>query len=232
MKATNKANGTKKVLITFAALMLSLTAVNAQGKLVETAAKLFSLNKQETITNEIQFINAGYAEETTSNENLRIRDMVFNRNDSKGSSAEVLEGFTTPSVIVGYEEELTTEAWMTESLSNELEPGLVTEEWMSESLAENMEPALQAESWMSEAFTATTEDALEAETWMAEPMVKTSNLVGGEQEINVEPWMLNLFNSQERINEADLVLEDWMTQPLNTAEQDLRVENWMVKPLF
>jgi len=232
MKATNNVKTVNRTITTTLAIILTTASVSAQGKLVEAAQKIFTRN--DVIENEFSAVNASIIESAEKKSKLNLKDFFFNRDQASSSSAEVLESFRTKSIAISYEEDLATESWMTESLSENLEPSLETENWMTEELSNNVESAIEVESWMTEELAENLEPSLDTENWMSEPIVASTAASGRETALSVEPWMLNVFNTEIASVEDALEVESWMSEPLTVenAEENLTVEHWMVKPLY
>ncbi len=85
----------------------------------------------------------------------------------------VVKSISVNSVEIVYEQELTSERWMTESFSDALETSDV-ESWMNEPFYKGFEPELEVEQWMSSPF--------------------YENNESPEEELTVESWMTVLFN--------------------------------------
>ncbi len=230
-------NRTHRVLTT-TMVMLTMAVVTGygQGMLIEGAAKLFNSFRGTENTPVFVAIQANYEPAVEAEGNsFRLNTLVniFDENQDELNktafyheefNTEVVLNFQISSLEVAFENEISTESWMTESFSNELEVSEAVEPWMTESLYNEIEAGVEVEEWMTTplqefAF----EEELETENWMTEPLVY-------EQEIKTEEWMLERFESAT--SETEIVVEDWMTTPLYaSSEGSLEVEGWMTQPL-
>lgn len=206
-----------------AALMFSLIltagSINAQGLLIEGAAKLIKSVKHELPENGRIFQHAKFNPSMEDNnisvsfasisESQNVVRKSFRNEFGRSSNridSRIMQSFTVDNVNIIYEGELHSEEWMTESFAENLETVPVVEGWMTESFAENLEPTPSLEDWMKEPFSENLESVIEAEDWMTVSFA--DNL------------------------ESAIVTEEWMTESLYEGfEPGLEVENWMLVPL-
>jgi hypothetical protein len=244
MKTVIETKRTRRVLTTMVLLSMVVATSYGQGLLIEGAAKLFnSLRKIET-TPEFVAIHANFIPAIEAEgDSFRLNTMVSisDRNSNKLNET-VISSFHISNLEMSYENEISTESWMTETFSSELEVAETVEPWMTETFSNELETAETVESWMTESLYNELEAGVEVEEWMTTPLQEfafeeeleteswmTEPLVY-EQEITAEEWMLERFESGT--SETDLLVEDWMTTPVYASTEGvIEVEGWMAQPL-
>jgi hypothetical protein len=244
MKTMIDTNRTHRVLTTMLILTMVAATSYGQGMLIEGAAKLFNSLRKTEKTMEFAAVQANYIptiEAEGDSFRLNTRVSIFDRNRNE-LSEEVILSFHINNLEMAYENEISTESWMTETFSNELEVAGAVEPWMTETFSAELEVAEAVEPWMTESLYSELEAGVEVEEWMTTPLqdfafeeeLETENWMSEplvyEQEIATEDWMLERFESGT--SETELVVEDWMTTPVYAStEGSLEVEGWMEQPL-
>jgi len=213
MKAMTENNRRSRVLTTVAILTMATAIGYGQGLLAEGAAKLFNALTSNNSNEQSLFHQVGYAGQAS-------------RHAEREFSPEVVRSFNVEAVEITFEQEVTSEDWMTESFADNVETGVTVETWMTSPISESLETPVEVETWMTTPMNQDLEAAVAVETWMTTPLSE-----GLEAAAVTENWMANpLYASIETAPEV----EDWMTTPLagnGLAEEAIHLEAWMTESL-
>jgi len=213
MKAMTENNRRSRVLTTVAILTMATAIGYGQGLLAEGAAKLFNALTSNNSNEQSLFHQVGYAGQAS-------------RHAEREFSPEVVRSFNVEAVEITFEQEVTSEDWMTESFADNVETGVTVETWMTSPISESLETPVEVETWMTTPMNQDLEAAVAVETWMTTPLSE-----GLEAAAVTENWMANpLYDSIETAPEV----EDWMTTPLagnGLAEEAIHLEAWMTESL-
>ena len=254
MKTMIETNRTHRVLTTMVILTMVALTGYGQGMLIEGAAKLFNSFRNTENTPEFVAIQANFIPAVESEgDSFRLNTLVsiFDRSRSglnetvifnEEFNTEVVVSFQITSLEMAYENEISTESWMTETFSNDLEAAEAAEPWMTETFSNDLEAAEAVEPWMTETLYNELEAGVEVEEWMTTPLqefafeeeLETENWMTEplvyEQEIKTEEWMLDMFESET--SETEIEVEEWMTTPVYASTEGVvEVEGWMEQPL-
>jgi len=211
MKAMTENNRRSRVLTTVAILTMATAIGYGQGLLAEGAAKLFNALTSNNSNEQSLFHQVGYAGQAS-------------RHAEREFSPEVVRSFNVEAVEITFEQEVTSEDWMTESFADNVETGVTVETWMTSPISESLETPVEVETWMTSPISESLETPVEVETWMTTPMNQDL-----EAAVAVETWMTTPLSEGL---EAAAVTENWMANPLYASiETAPEVEDWMTTPL-
>ena len=206
----------KRTLLTVTALILIGSTSFGQGLLIEGAGNLIKSLLTKTEETSVFVLANGY-EEAKVNVNLTaFSDFTNKVSTTLGFDSsekqidftpEIIESIVVSDVYVSFENNVSTESWMTESFTNQMETQVKTESWMTESFSTQMEADVETESWMIESFSTQMEADVETESWMSDSFTEKI-----ESPLTVQSWMTSSFYDGDL--EKELEVEDWMTESL------------------
>ena len=219
MKTMINTNRTNRVAIAITIFMMTFSAANGQGKLIEGAVKLFESAKEKIAQPETTIVNAAYY--CSGDAALEVTNAGVSTT-AKNYSPVVTSSFTVSNLDVSYEAELETETWMTESFTSEIETAPAVESWMTEELTADLEMGVEFEQWMTAPLTGSFESPVATEEWMTAPLTESF-----EKPVSTEEWMTTPLSGNV---EATVETESWMTTPMYASiKQVPEVESWMTK---
>jgi hypothetical protein len=225
MKTMIETNRTHRVLTTMVMLTMAAATSYGQGMLIEGAAKLFNSLRKTEITPEFVAVHANFIPgDEAEGDSFRLNTLTgnFDRN-LENMNESVILSFHISNLEMAYENEISTESWMTESFSNELEIAGAVEPWMTETFSNELEVAETVEPWMTENLYNDLEAGVEVEEWMTTPLREFAL----EEELETENWM-----TEPLVYEQEIKTEEWMTTPVYASTEGIvEVEEWMEQPL-